>query len=276
MRCKPSCAFVVLSLLSTACVQSPANVQLKGQYMFGKNGQNQYQPARFSTSSTSQSSYSSVQVASGPTQQTARIDSIGVSDLPPPPQKDNNVWASKTASQPEKLASDTSSVSKWQAKSNQAAQEEKFVPLTKREKGGEVQLMTQPKKSAFIWPVSSKKVISSYGPKGSGKANDGINIASAKGEPVWAVAGGEIVFVGDELSGYGNMVLIKHADGYTTTYAHLNQATVEKYDRVKQGDIIGYVGSTGNVKNPQLYFAVRDGKQNVDPQEFLSRNVAGL
>lgn len=129
---------------------------------------------------------------------------------------------------------------------------------------------------SFIWPVNSKKVISAFGPKGGGKANDGINIASADGEPVWAAADGEVVYVGNELAGYGNMVLIKHAGNKSTSYAHLNRATVEKYDRVKQGDIIGYVGSTGSVKAPQLHFALRDGKEPVDPRKFLSRNVASL
>jgi murein DD-endopeptidase MepM/ murein hydrolase activator NlpD len=104
--------------------------------------------------------------------------------------------------------------------------------------------------------------------------NDGINIASSEGEPVWAAADGEVVYVGNELQGYGNMVLIRHDGNRSTTYAHLNRATVDKYDRVKQGDIIGYVGSTGNVKQPQLHFAVREGKNPVDPRKYLARSLA--
>lgn len=130
--------------------------------------------------------------------------------------------------------------------------------------------------SGFMWPVTSKRVISAYGPKGKGKANDGINIASANGEPVWAAADGEVVYVGNELAGYGNMVLIKHAGDKSTSYAHLSRATVDKYDRVKQGDIIGYVGNTGNVKEAQLHFAVREGKDPVDPVKFMKSNVASL
>jgi murein DD-endopeptidase MepM/ murein hydrolase activator NlpD len=106
--------------------------------------------------------------------------------------------------------------------------------------------------------------------------NDGVNIASVEGEPVWAAADGEVVYVGNELKGYGNMVLIKHSGSKTTSYAHLNRATVDKYDRVKQGDIIGYVGSTGNVKSSQLHFAIRDGTKPVDPKKYLSTKVAGL
>jgi len=127
---------------------------------------------------------------------------------------------------------------------------------------------------AFMWPVTSKKVISNFGPKGDGKVNDGINIAAGDGEPVWASADGEVVYVGNELQGYGNMVLIKHNADKTTAYAHMSRAVVDKYERVKQGDIIGYVGSTGNVREPQLHFAIRDGKDPVDPQKYLSRNVA--
>ncbi len=130
--------------------------------------------------------------------------------------------------------------------------------------------------SGFMWPVNSKKVISEFGPKGKGKVNEGINIASAQGEPVWAAADGEVVYVGNELQGYGNIILIKHSGNKTTTYAHLNRYTVDKYERVKQGDIIGYVGNTGNVKEPQLHFAVRNGKDAVDPMKYLSRNVASL
>lgn len=128
----------------------------------------------------------------------------------------------------------------------------------------------------YIWPTSSHKVLSAYGPKGGGMVNDGINIAAANGEPVWSAADGEVVYVGNELKGYGNMVLVKHTGGKTSTYAHLGRTSVDKYQRVKQGDVLGYVGKTGNVKDPQLHFAVRQGKDPVDPQKLISQNVAGL
>ena len=130
--------------------------------------------------------------------------------------------------------------------------------------------------NGFIWPVTSKKVVSAFGPKGKGKANDGINIASPNGEPVWAAADGEVVFASNDLKDYGNMVLIKHNGDKTTTYAHLGRIIVDKYERVKQGDIIGYVGSTGKAKDAQLHFAVHDGKTPVDPVKFMKQNVASL
>lgn len=130
--------------------------------------------------------------------------------------------------------------------------------------------------SRFMWPVDSHRIISTFGPKGHGLVNDGINIAADDGEPVWASAGGEIVYVGNELAGYGNMVLIRHHGDKTTAYAHLGRITVDKYQQVKQGDIIGYVGSTGNVRVPQLHFAIREGNAPVDPTRYLSSKVAGL
>lgn len=132
------------------------------------------------------------------------------------------------------------------------------------------------KPANFVWPVNSRSVVSGFGPKTGGKINDGINIAMNEGEPVWAASDGEVAYVGNELKGYGNMVLIKHSGNKATTYAHLSRSTVDKYQRVKQGDIIGYVGSSGNVSKPQLHFAIREGKEAVDPQKYLPRTVAGL
>lgn len=280
MKRTSSCALLLLSL--AACTQPPSAIDLKGQNVFSRSGERQngrsYAAApRFSTPSYSRSSYSAPSTANqgmavGNTEQTARISSIGVSDLAPP-QKDS-VRASKP-SQPENF-SETSPVEQWRADNETATQKPAETASINKTKGSPVELIHEPKKSSFIWPVNGHKILSSYGKKGKGQANDGINIAASEGEPVWAVADGEIVYVGDELSGYGNMVILKHAGRHTTTYAHLSQATVDKYDRVKQGDIIGYVGATGSVKSPQLYFAVRDGKESVDPKKYLGRNVAGL
>lgn len=134
----------------------------------------------------------------------------------------------------------------------------------------------RPNAGTFMWPVDSHHIISAFGPKGHGLVNDGINIAADNGEPVWAAGSGEVVYVGNELAGYGNMVLIRHPGDKTTAYAHLGRITVDKYQHVKQGDIIGYVGSSGNVRTPQLHFAVREGNQPVDPTKYLSTRVAGL
>jgi murein DD-endopeptidase MepM/ murein hydrolase activator NlpD len=188
------------------------------------------------------------------TQQTASVQSISVNDLPPP-----------NASKPE-------AVNRWTSK----ARDERVAESQSEPASKEVKLTSASRPSSFMWPVNSRKVISGFGPKGAGKTNDGINISSPEGEPVWASADGEVIYSGNELAGYGNMVVIKHGGNKNTSYAHLSRATVDKYDRVKQGDIIGYVGNTGGVKKPQLHFAVRDGKNPVDPKKFLSTRVAGI
>jgi murein DD-endopeptidase MepM/ murein hydrolase activator NlpD len=126
------------------------------------------------------------------------------------------------------------------------------------------------------WPVSGRRILSSFGAKGGGKVNDGINIAAEKGEPVWAAADGEVVYVSNDLKDYGNMVLVKHADRKTTSYAHLNDTIVRKYQKIKRGDVIGYAGSTGNVKTSQLFFSLYNGKEAINPRKYMSSELAGL
>ncbi len=128
----------------------------------------------------------------------------------------------------------------------------------------------------FKWPVAGKRIISSFGTKGKGKANDGINIAASEGDPVWAAADGQVVYSSNRLKGFGNMVFIKHPGGKTTSYAHLSKTKVALNEKVKRGDIIGYVGKTGNVKNPQLFFSLHKGKEAINPQKYMSSEIAGL
>lgn len=273
---------ISLLLATAACTQEPAKIDMRGQQFFGRNGvsgnsQPSYSAKRVpNTDSFAKSDYKPYQPApvytntprptqhvSDATQQTAAVQSIGVSDLPPPAatkSSSTNGWTKKSRS--DETQSVTIKPQTVAAAKAPAQKPQKFAS------GRET--------SSLMWPVNSHRVISGYGPKGAGKANDGINIASAEGEPVWASADGEVVYSGNELSSYGNMVLIKHPGNKTTTYAHMSRITVDKYDRVKQGDIIGYVGSTGNVKAPQLHFAVRNGKDPVDPKKYLSTSVAGL
>lgn len=126
---------------------------------------------------------------------------------------------------------------------------------------------TSPRRG-FIWPVRGK-VISSYGPKAGQLYNDGINIAAPRGTPVMAANDGVVAYAGDDLSGYGNLVLIRHAGGLVTAYAHLNNITVKKGDSIARGQAIGTVGSTGTVANTQLHFEVRRGLDTLNPQDYL-------
>lgn len=128
-------------------------------------------------------------------------------------------------------------------------------------------------RSDFIPPVEAD-VITGYGSQENGMVNDGINYLIPAGEPVYASSDGTVAYVGDELKSYGNMVIIKHADGYNTSYAHLSRAILEKGDAVRQGQIIGYVGQSGNVSKPQLHFAIRRGSDPVDPNSVLNKQLA--
>lgn len=125
----------------------------------------------------------------------------------------------------------------------------------------------------FIWPVEGK-IVSRFGPKSNGLVNDGINIATSAGEPIWAASGGEVVYSGNELKGYGNMVIIRHPNGWMSAYAHASDILVTKGDKVAQGDLLGYVGSTGSVTEPQLHFGLREGTTPVNPETLLPRRLA--
>ena len=116
----------------------------------------------------------------------------------------------------------------------------------------------------FVWPVSGS-VLKAYGASANGARNDGVNIAAPKGAPIKAAAGGEVVYAGNELAGFGNLILIRHPGGWVTAYAHADTLTVKEGDLVNQGQQVGTVGSTGNVSSPQIHFELRKGKEPVDP-----------
>ncbi|MGE5503000.1 MAG: peptidoglycan DD-metalloendopeptidase family protein [Actinomycetota bacterium] len=123
--------------------------------------------------------------------------------------------------------------------------------------------------STFLWPVKGE-VLAEFGPlPGKGQHNDGINIAAAKGTPVKAAENGVVAYVGNELKGFGNLLLVKHADGWMTAYAHTDQLMVRKGDTVTRGQTIATVGSSGSVTTPQLHFEIRRGTQAVNPTELL-------
>ncbi len=125
-----------------------------------------------------------------------------------------------------------------------------------------------PSTAIFEWPVKGA-IIGSYGAGDLGKRNDGINIAAPVGTPVRAAADGEIVYRGSELEGYGNLILIKHEDGFVTAYAHNDVMLVRKGQNVRQGQVIAKVGKTGSAPEPQLHFEIRQNLKSVDPLAFL-------
>lgn len=119
------------------------------------------------------------------------------------------------------------------------------------------------------WPVHGR-ILASYGVAAGGRRNDGINIAAPRGAPVKAVEGGIVAYAGNELRGYGNLVLIKHPDGFISAYAHCEELLVTRGERVTRGQVIAKVGATGGVGEPQLHFELRRGEHAVDPRAFLA------
>jgi murein DD-endopeptidase MepM/ murein hydrolase activator NlpD len=120
----------------------------------------------------------------------------------------------------------------------------------------------------FDWPVQGK-IIEGYGTGPNGTHNDGINIAARQGEPVRAADGGVVAYAGNELRGYGNLVLIKHSGGYMTAYAHNSKLLVKRGEVVKRGQEIAMAGSTGTVDTPQVHFEIRQGTRAIDPTTLL-------
>ena len=124
----------------------------------------------------------------------------------------------------------------------------------------------------FLWPTSGS-VISQFGRKRDGSANDGINISAALGAPVLAAENGVVSYASDRIPGWGRMVLIRHADGFTSGYAHLDKILTQIGDNVARGQVIGRVGQTGNVSSPQLHFELRSGKRALDPSSHLVKSA---
>ncbi len=120
----------------------------------------------------------------------------------------------------------------------------------------------------FGWPVRGK-IISKFGTIGKGRNNDGINIKAAEGTTVRAADKGTIVYAGNELKGFGNLILIRHSGGWITAYAHNQKLLVRKGQKVVKGEKIATVGETGGVNEPQLHFEVRAGKKPVNPLSYL-------
>ncbi len=124
------------------------------------------------------------------------------------------------------------------------------------------------RKSKFDWPVRGT-IISKYGTIGKGRTNDGINIKAPLGAAVKAADAGTVAYSGNELKGFGNLILIKHPDGWITAYAHNDRLLVKKGQKVRRGEKIATVGTTGSVNSPQLHFEIRAGKKAVNPQSYL-------
>jgi murein DD-endopeptidase MepM/ murein hydrolase activator NlpD len=117
----------------------------------------------------------------------------------------------------------------------------------------------------FRWPARGR-VIAGFGANGG---NEGINIAVPEGTPVKATEAGTVTYAGSEVKGYGNLVLIRHENGFVSAYAHNGALSVKRGETVKRGQVIATSGQTGNVTSPQLHFEIRKGATPVDPMKHL-------
>ena len=125
----------------------------------------------------------------------------------------------------------------------------------------------------FRWPVRGR-IISTFGSKPNGTRNEGINIAVPEGTDVHAAADGIVAYAGNELKGYGNLILIRHKGGWVTAYAHNKTLLVKRGQKVRRGEVIAKAGRTGSVSTPQLHFEIRKGATAVNPLKYLNTATA--
>jgi murein DD-endopeptidase MepM/ murein hydrolase activator NlpD len=148
-------------------------------------------------------------------------------------------------------------------------QPEPVKPAPAKEPEATGALPASPTASAdFRWPARGR-VISGFGGSGS---NEGINIAVPEGTPVKAAEAGTVAYAGSEVKGYGNLVLIRHDNGYVSAYAHNGEIEVKRGQKVARGQVVAKSGQSGNVTSPQLHFEIRKGSTPVDPMPHLASN----
>ncbi len=125
-----------------------------------------------------------------------------------------------------------------------------------------------PRAGRFLRPVTGR-VVSDFGPQPDGLHNDGVNIAAPRGAAVHSAEAGRVAYAGNELPGYGNLLLIRHRGGWVSAYAHNERLLVARGDEVRRGQRIALVGSSGRVTTPQLHFELRRQGRAVDPAPHL-------
>jgi murein DD-endopeptidase MepM/ murein hydrolase activator NlpD len=127
----------------------------------------------------------------------------------------------------------------------------------------------------FLWPVNGK-VVGGYGPIDQWRRRDGIDIAARRGAPVLAAQDGIVAYAGDGIPGYGQMILLRHDQGYITTYAHNATLLVDVGDMVERGQVIARVGDSGGASQTMLYFELRKGRKPIDPRTRLVHDSTTL
>lgn len=147
------------------------------------------------------------------------------------------------------------------------------APVTPVTKGTQVAAASDTAAAAMgklRWPVKGK-VIGSFGPRPDGIHNDGVNISVPLGTEVHAAESGEVVYSGSELKGYGNLILVRHSNGWITAYAHNEELLAKRGDKVKRGQVLAKAGKSGQIDQPQVHFELRQGSKPVDPTPFMEK-----
>lgn len=120
----------------------------------------------------------------------------------------------------------------------------------------------------FAWPLRGR-VIAGFGSPVDGAANKGIDLAVAAGTDIHAAEDGVVLYAGDEIKDLGNLLLLRHRDGFLTAYAHTQSFAVKPGDTVRRGQVIAKSGQSGEVARPQLHFEIRKDHAPVDPAQYL-------
>ncbi len=193
-----------------------------------------------------------------------------VQPLPPPVTVPTTAAPKSAVSEPNLSAAEEAAEEAYEQQQNPKTVAPAPVPEKPKqvEQVQEAAVVSVPSSSGFVWPVQGK-VVSKFGTTSDGLRNDGINISAPAGAPVMAAADGTVAYAGNQLRGFGNLVLIRHANGLITAYAHNQSLLVQKGAKVKRGAVIARVGQTGNVAKPQLHFEIRKGEEPVDPMKYL-------
>ncbi len=259
-----------IALLASACLQDRgAPIDQRGDYFYGREG-------AFDRAGNEVPRYSDARRAELPPGQDAKyvddtthqygvsasVDSVGAADLPP---------VESTALPPvqaEESASSRSSLLPldWgdtPAEAPAAPSIEQATRYTPQESSLSA-AASATKTPDFVWPLKGR-LLKDF----SGSNQQGIAIAGRKGEPVRAASDGVVVHNGNKLEAFGNMIIIQHANGYVTTYGHLSASVVTEQTDVLKGQLIGFVGDSGDVDSPQLHFSIRQNTRAIDPVALL-------
>ncbi len=279
----------VALLAIAACTQEPVNVVLKGSQFFGRDQQLASNTSTSTFAWSNNPSPSRIEFHEEAPTEPQRVGSVGVSELPPllPSSQSSLQGNHQPSAKLAVIEKDLSEIKLVPTATTPQTEGLRFASAVRVESPGGASEVADdwykgqivlakanvPDAPNFIWPVRGK-IISHYGPKANGLHNDGINIAAHLGDPIYAAANGVVVYAGNDLKGYGNMVIVRHENGWMSAYAHADQLLVMENERVSQGQRIATVGSTGSVDTAQLHFGLRNGKAPVDPARFLNSDYA--